>query len=334
MPFHPDVWPCGCSRVLLRVRPGGGRARSLGTRRPGGAGKPDKGGTVSDDASRAAIRAAGTDEDARWRVMPAFGPWLWGFFALIQVCMAVLYLGVAPSAAAFQLVLYPLLAGLGAFMCVWSMSWTAARADGLRLRNGWQTHEISWDHVASIESTRMWGFRLTTRSGQRRIMQGVTQSRIGLLLYLWEHYRGPAEPQRALGDRGRQGWWPAEPQRYMGARIGVVLLVVIVTMVATGVVLLSGLSFWVTVPIGALAFGLTIVATVRVMFAGTVLGPEGVKVRTPVTIRRVPWASVQHVVVSGQEVALVTGEGPVTLVGVPAGEAATIERFRAQGAAA
>src|SRR5699024_578130 len=118
---------------------------------------------------------------------------------------------------------------------------------------------------ASVESSRRWGFRLTTRSGKRRVMPGQNQSRMGLLLYLWEHYRGPDEPQRAMGARGRHGLWPAEPQRYIGARVGAAMILVVVTMVATLVVSLSGLSLWVTVPIGAALLVLGLAALVRVM---------------------------------------------------------------------
>lgn len=286
---------------------------------------------MSDQASQAAIRAAGPDEDARWRVMPPFGVWAWGFFVAAQGLLALMELMTGTSVSAFRVIMHPLLAGLGVFMCVWSTSWTAARAPGLRIRSGWQTHEIPWEQITSIESSRMWGFRLTTGSGERRVMQGVNQSRVGLLLYLWEHYRGPHEPQRAMGERGRQGWWPAEPQRYMGARVGATLLLVVVAMVAALVAILSDLSLWITVPIGAVLLALAIAVLVRVMLAGTVLKPDGVLVRTPATSNQVLWPAVHRVVANGPEVAVVTSQGPVVLVGVPAGEMATIERHRVQG---
>lgn len=288
---------------------------------------------MSDQASQAAMRAAGAGEDARWRVMPRFGPWVWGLFTLIQVLAALTYLVMFPSDFAVQSIMHSLLAGLGVLMCVLAMSWTAAGAHGLRIHTGWQTYEIPWDQIASIKPSRMGAFRLATRSGTRRVMQGVNRNRVGLLLYLWEHYRGPDEPQRAMGDRGRQGLWQPEPQRYLGARVGVILLPVVVTLVVAIVAIVSSLSLWVTVPIGAVLLALAIGAVVRVMLAGTVLRPDGVKVRTPATSRRVPWSAVHQVAVTGREVAVVTNEGPVTLIGVPAGEVATIERFRAQGVA-
>ena len=155
------------------------------------------GSTMEGDTARSRSWAA-QDEDARWRVMPRYVSLVWLVIAVFQgVRILQMILGNL-SYDTFIVVLSGFVAVVGLALAVLAISWTAARRDGLRVRNGWRTREVLWEDVASVRPDRLWGFVLHTRDGGRYPMQGMNQGRLAQLTHIWAHYRGENEPEQAI----------------------------------------------------------------------------------------------------------------------------------------
>lgn len=155
-------------------------------------------GSTADAGGARARSWAAQDEDARWRVMPRYVFLVWLAVAIFQVVRILLMTLGYLSYDTFIVVISGGLAVVGLALSVLAISWTAARRDGLRVRNGWRTHEVLWQDVASVRPHRLLGFVLHTRDGGRFPMQGLNPGRLAHLTHIWSHYRGEDEPEQAI----------------------------------------------------------------------------------------------------------------------------------------